>query len=307
MDLIIYHNACPDGWCAAYIALRKYPNAELKALNYGLALAAYEDLLKTARNRDVLMVDYSLATREQNEQLAREARNLRILDHHKTAREKLAGLDYATFDMDRSGAGLTWDYLFGKDSTGAYFTEEKNLLQTPVFKPRPWWVNYVEDQDLYTWKLADSRKIGGFLRTHPRNIESWDKLWNGEISMLQAIRLGEGIETMTQYYVRSTMENAKPGVFCGKAAMICNTGYVMCSELGHELAVACDGVGIVWFERPDGFTQFSLRSNGDLDVSAMAKAFGGGGHKNAAGFEMNTADARVLIDLITGEQWAEPH
>lgn len=29
----------------------------------------------------------------------------------------------------------------------------------------------------------------------------------------------------------------------------------------------------------------SLRSNGDYDVSAIAKASGGGGHKNAAGFE----------------------
>jgi nanoRNase/pAp phosphatase (c-di-AMP/oligoRNAs hydrolase) len=32
--------------------------------------------------------------------------------------------------------------------------------------------------------------------------------------------------------------------------------------------------------------QCSLRSNGDYDVSAIAKVFGGGGHKNAAGFEV---------------------
>jgi nanoRNase/pAp phosphatase (c-di-AMP/oligoRNAs hydrolase) len=30
----------------------------------------------------------------------------------------------------------------------------------------------------------------------------------------------------------------------------------------------------------------SLRSNGDYDVSAIAKAFGGGGHRNAAGFQV---------------------
>jgi nanoRNase/pAp phosphatase (c-di-AMP/oligoRNAs hydrolase) len=30
----------------------------------------------------------------------------------------------------------------------------------------------------------------------------------------------------------------------------------------------------------------SLRSNGGYDVSVIAKAFGGGGHKNAAGFEV---------------------
>jgi nanoRNase/pAp phosphatase (c-di-AMP/oligoRNAs hydrolase) len=30
----------------------------------------------------------------------------------------------------------------------------------------------------------------------------------------------------------------------------------------------------------------SLRSKGDFDVSAIAKRFGGGGHKNAAGFNI---------------------
>jgi nanoRNase/pAp phosphatase (c-di-AMP/oligoRNAs hydrolase) len=32
--------------------------------------------------------------------------------------------------------------------------------------------------------------------------------------------------------------------------------------------------------------EFSLRSVGDFDVSEIAKSFGGGGHKNAAGFKV---------------------
>ncbi|NIV11578.1 MAG: bifunctional oligoribonuclease/PAP phosphatase NrnA, partial [Aliifodinibius sp.] len=31
---------------------------------------------------------------------------------------------------------------------------------------------------------------------------------------------------------------------------------------------------------------YSLRSRGDFDVSALAERFGGGGHKNAAGFRV---------------------
>jgi nanoRNase/pAp phosphatase (c-di-AMP/oligoRNAs hydrolase) len=38
-----------------------------------------------------------------------------------------------------------------------------------------------------------------------------------------------------------------------------------------------------------------LRSNGDYDVSAIAKAFGGGGHKNAAGFEVQV---ETLLEWI---------
>jgi oligoribonuclease NrnB/cAMP/cGMP phosphodiesterase (DHH superfamily) len=36
----------------------------------------------------------------------------------------------------------------------------------------------------------------------------------------------------------------------------------------------------------EGKKIYSLRSRGDFDVSVIAKAFGGGGHKNAAGFSV---------------------
>lgn len=60
------------------------------------------------------------------------------------------------------------------------------------------------------------------------------------------------------------------------------------SEAGNALAQAAADrgelpVGIVWFRDRDMF-QVSLRSVGDFDVSTIAKQYGGGGHKNAAGF-----------------------
>jgi phosphoesterase RecJ-like protein len=36
----------------------------------------------------------------------------------------------------------------------------------------------------------------------------------------------------------------------------------------------------------DGQVKVSLRGKGDIDVSRIAAAFGGGGHPNAAGFNM---------------------
>jgi len=39
-----------------------------------------------------------------------------------------------------------------------------------------------------------------------------------------------------------------------------------------------------WFQRCDGMFQYSLRSRGEVDVSEVAKRFGGGGHVKAAGF-----------------------
>jgi len=112
MDLILFHKNCPDGFCAAYICKMKYPEAELMPLNHGLLSEALEELFIYATGKDVIMVDYSLRTRELNDRLNASAKSFRILDHHKTAQAVLDGALYATFDMRRSGAGLAWDYLF---------------------------------------------------------------------------------------------------------------------------------------------------------------------------------------------------
>lgn len=50
-------------------------------------------------------------------------------------------------------------------------------------------------------------------------------------------------------------------------------------------------------ERSDGKTKVSLRSRGDVDVEKVARAHGGGGHKNAAGFELDgsPADSRGQV------------
>src|SRR6266481_58217 len=143
MDLILFHKNCPDGWVAAYICKMRYPNAELMPLNHGLLPAVLDELFNYATGKDVIMVDYSLRTRELNNRLNAVAKSFRILDHHKTAQAALEGATYATFDMKRSGAGLAWDYLFGKDSTISDCAGGQ--MKPFCFQSRPWWVNYTED------------------------------------------------------------------------------------------------------------------------------------------------------------------
>ncbi|MEE8574092.1 MAG: bifunctional oligoribonuclease/PAP phosphatase NrnA [Thermodesulfobacteriota bacterium] len=43
-------------------------------------------------------------------------------------------------------------------------------------------------------------------------------------------------------------------------------------------------VGILFRENSPGFFKMSMRSKGKVDVAALAASFGGGGHRNAAGF-----------------------
>jgi nanoRNase/pAp phosphatase (c-di-AMP/oligoRNAs hydrolase) len=43
---------------------------------------------------------------------------------------------------------------------------------------------------------------------------------------------------------------------------------------------------MTWCVNDKGEVNVSLRSIGDYDVSAIAKTFGGGGHRNAAGLKI---------------------
>lgn len=294
MDIIFFHGHCPDGWCAAYIASKKYPEAKLVPLDHGAPF----DYIQVD-GRDILMLDFSLRTREDNDRIAARAKSFRILDHHKSAREVLEGAPYATFDMKRSGAGLAWDYLLGADSDYHKQVSVYNPTGVDNAPPleRPWWVNYVEDRDLWNWALPNSREICAYLGTLELNKEDWDKLNSMEWAAIAG--QGFGAYAHIQHYVREAVKQAQTGILQGYKTAVLNVPYLNCSEVGNELAKTHD-VSLTYFERGDQMIQFSLRSIGDIDVSAIAKVFGGGGHKNAAGFQLSVYKGREIVDQILG-------
>ena len=66
--------------------------------------------------------------------------------------------------------------------------------------------------------------------------------------------------------------------------LVVNASHWM-SEIGARLAPDCD-VALIWYwDHEDSMTKVSLRAFHDtVDVSEIAKKFGGGGHRKAAGF-----------------------
>jgi oligoribonuclease NrnB/cAMP/cGMP phosphodiesterase (DHH superfamily) len=296
MDLIIYHNNCPDGWCAAYICKTRYPEAAFYSLNHGLGEDQIDALFAVCVNKDVIMVDYSLRTRVLNDQLNDRTKSFRILDHHKSAREVLDGADYATFDMKRSGAGMAWDYLFGKDSPRDYSLPTPDLVGWQHWKERPWWVNYVEDQDLWNWALSDSEVVNAYLMVQERSIATWNEITR--MNVAEAKILGLGVREYIEYYTRCVLEFVQGGMFHGYSAGVLNVPYVGVSEAGNAICKSGYPLAVLWFERNDGQMQFSLRGDGSVDVSKIAQVYSGGGHNNAAGFQVSIADGRLIVDHI---------
>lgn len=258
--VVIYHSDCLDGFCSAWVAWRKFgDSAEYVPAYYG---KPPPDVV----GKRVFIVDFSYP-RPVLEALASIATSVVVLDHHKTAEADLAGLEAPgleiVFDMQRSGAGIARDYFL------------------PGFKS--WLVDYTQDRDLWQFALPDSKKVNAYIGTLDQTFDSYQTAQDS-LSVEWAAKLGIGADAYKSMYVKKMVQHARRITFAGHPDIpMVNAPYIGISELVGELAETAP-FAVGWFVRGDGKTAYSLRSRGDFDVSELAKQFGGGGHKNAAGF-----------------------
>lgn len=264
--LCIYHGGCDDGFAAAW-CVRKALGDDVEFYP-----GVYQKDPPECAGRDVLFVDFSYK-RPVLMTMACSARSILILDHHKTAAEDLAGIApppavptpsnnmFALFDMERSGAGIAWDYFVGGE--------------------RPDFINYVEDRDLWHKKLPGGDEFTIALRSYPQDFLIWDKLIDSGAQTL--IAEGGSIQRYYRLRVEELKRSAYRAILGGAECWISNAPYFAASEVAGELSEHT-GFGACYFEAAAGRFQYSLRSRGDFDVSAVALKFGGGGHRNAAGF-----------------------
>lgn len=270
--LVIYHANCWDGFCAAWVARKALRDIEAVPAQYGQAPP-------NCAARNVFMLDFSYP-REVMRAVAAEADAIVVLDHHKTAEDALAGLDeqfapYLTvvFDMEKSGGRLAWDW----------FTAMGYDMPTPNQPRAPWLVDYTEDRDLWRHALEGTQEINAALRSYPLDFEQWDQF---ELKDPRSTFYHEGaaIRRAERQIVESHVRNAREIEMAGHAIRAVNAT-VLFSEIAGELAQGRP-FGACYFDRQDGKRQWSLRSTAEgVDVSEIAKARGGGGHRQAAGFE----------------------
>ncbi len=277
--LILYHASCPDGFCAAWVAHRILgDDADYLPVQYGQEPP-------DVTGRQVYILDFSYK-RSVLEAMSRNAESIIVLDHHKTAKEELEtiGRDplsgylaggktlLCVFDMNKSGGRLAWEH-FCTDPRSSW-------ANCPV----PWLVEYTEDRDLWRWKLPESKEINAALASWPRTFAEWDKLAFDTTAVPYFAEQGAAILRYQSGLVDAAVANAVETELAGHKIKAVNST-VLLSEIAGELAKDRP-FGAAYFIRGDGKKQWSLRSrDGGVDVSQIAKQFGGGGHRNAAGFE----------------------
>lgn len=261
-SLVLYHDNCPDGFTAAWAAWRKEGDgAEYLAVNYGQTPP-----LNRVKGKYVYLVDFSYP-RAVLDELASVAEVVTVIDHHKTAESDLRGWEHGItfFDMKHSGAHLSWEH-FHKT-------------------PPPLLIRYVEDRDLWLWRLPDSREVSEYIFSIDRTFAEWDRL-AAEIdeSFAAVVKAGRSLLQAKRVRVQKICENVRLLTFGDHCIPIVNTAWDF-SEIGEYLAkkfpeAPCGGY---YFDRADK-RQWGFRSLGDFDVSVLCKEYGGGGHRTAAGF-----------------------
>lgn len=269
--LVIYHGNCWDGFCAAWVARKALREIEALPAQYGTEPPDVTD-------RIVYMLDFSYPYAVM-ERIATHARRLVVLDHHKTAAEALDGLHQPEtgidvwFDMTKSGGRLAWDW----------FTVQGYDLPTPNQPRAPWLVDYTEDRDLWRHALEGTEEINAALRSYPLDFGLWDQFEQKDPRSTFYYE-GAAIRRRERQIIEEHLRHARAIDLAGHHIQAVNAT-VLFSEIAGELAQGRP-FGACYFDRADGKRQWSLRSAPDgVDVSAIARERGGGGHEHAAGFE----------------------
>jgi len=237
--------------------------------------------------RDVYLLDFSYK-RDVLRDMADIAKSITVLDHHKTAAAELGDLLTSTesgiegkFDMEKSGARLAWEWFHPGETV-------------------PQLVRYVEDRDLWRFAVPYSKEINAVLFSYDYDFHTWSRLRFD----LESPGVREEYEAAGEAIERKQAKDVKELV--GKlkhrrAFTKCwaeHPYFTPCANLPYMLASDAAGFmaedasfAATYYQDADGWFVFSLRSRGaGADVSEVAKCYGGGGHRNAAGFRVKSLE-----------------
>jgi len=287
--LVIYHANCADGFTAAW-AVRQAMDCDFFPGVYG------DPPPPNSTGRDVILVDFCYAP-DVMRLLQKLAASILVLDHHKSAERSLQPDDqnvvridqstfdwnwakvlkyahadrdwlprtviYALFDQDRSGAGIAWDFFHPG-------------------KARPLFLDHVEDRDLWRFALQHTREICAAVHSHPYTFEAWDAL--AAEPTFSLYQQGLVLERARQKDVAEQVELSLRELVIGNYRVpAASMPRALVSEAGHLMGKG-KAFAASYYDTAAGRV-FSLRSADDgVDVSEVAKLYGGGGHARAAGF-----------------------
>ena len=259
--VVLYHADCPDGFGGAYAAWKRFGDAA----EY-IPVKHNRPAPELGTGRDIYFIDFCYPA-DVMATIAAAAKSFTVLDHHKGMKDVVESFPNYVYDEKRSGATIAWHYFH----PGA---------------PVPLLLRYVQAGDLYTFDMPDSRAALSYLYTHSFHFEEWDRLAKEfEDSAARANLLERGA-IYYEYYslqIKQIAARAELVMFEGYETYLGGTSSQFISDVGHELCQRKGPIALIAGVAHDGI-RVSIRGDGSVDVSELARRHGGNGHPNASAF-----------------------
>lgn len=262
-----YHIADMDGKCSGAIVRKYYPECELIGIDYK------DDFPFDTINHDdkVIIVDFSLQHEGDFDRLLTITNDVVWIDHHKSAIEKHNHLADQIRGIRRDGVAaceLTWLYFYPE-----------------IYTPHV--VVLLGDYDIWAFKYGNKTnymQTGIRLNDTDPESDMW-KIWldktyypkyeleNGKIALTYRDNFAAGL--IKSFAFETALE--------GYSAIACNAGSFS-SQLFDSVKKDYDLMICFCFDgRQWKVSVYTKRT--DIDCSEICKKYGGGGHRQASGFQ----------------------
>jgi len=185
------------------------------------------------------------------------------------------------FDLAHSGAILAWQFFYGQ-------------------QPPPTFLYYVEERDLWSWRTEEAKAFAAYVDQVPMRSEEYEKFAD-ETTLRRVVQEGQLMLRLQNSVVEQVCASAVQRRFRGYRVYVVNATLFV-TEIGNALSLRSDcDFSVCWsYSHRDQCIFVSLRAATEaIDLSALAKQFGGGGHVKASGFRLPYADIERLFDSDT--------
>lgn len=271
---IYYHSKDFDGYCSGAILKKRFPNAEFIGYDYG-------EPFEIEVGEPVIMADVSLPMSTMLKVAQASNYQFTWIDHHASAIKDyhfLVGNGkspiHAILQDGVSACELTWNYCFPNEP----MPEAVKLLgeyDTWRNQNKDRWDNEIMP---FQWGM---RSISNSLETFPM-----DLFHASQAEIDEIIEKGRLILNYQKQQNEITCRGAFEAIIRGYRAICVNSNTFnsglfesIYDEEKHDLMIPFAFTGKAW--------KLSLyTTKDDIDCSEIAKSLGGGGHKKAAGFQV---------------------
>ena len=282
-----YHSADLDGHCSGAIVKYAHPEAKLIGFNYGNDFP-WDSITS---GEDVVMVDVSLPI-EDMVRLARRCKEtggqFYWIDHHISIIRDFDALPEddrmlfnASLSTEKAACELCWEFFY--TSSVPESIRLLGLYDSWRFTP---------DREFYVKSFQYGLRAQGDTRPE-KSMPMWRDLFHDRPALFDKIRI-EG-STILDYQLRQNEIACRKCAFETTLKSPDGNLEFRCIAINSNFANSDVFRSVYNPERHDAMLCFYMgkrrewvvslySTHDDLDCSAMALAFGGGGHKGAAGF-----------------------